>query len=245
MMNNNSLATLNQRNKQRTAMVNSAGRPIVVFCDFDGTVTTSDVTDVLLKQLAHPSWQEIEERWVNGEIDDCQCMAQQIALIDGAWPNIVKVVDNSIAIDPHFKSFMALCNSMNIPVYIGSNGLDRIIKHILNRECIEVEGYWAYRLVEGNKSWSLEFPQGEKRGKCKTPSSIACKCALLEKKRTDSDPYKIVIGDSKSDFCWSTQADFVFAKTKLAQYCLEQDIDHQTFVDFSHISECLEQKIAA
>jgi 2-hydroxy-3-keto-5-methylthiopentenyl-1-phosphate phosphatase len=240
------VATLDRPNRHRNGGILDLGdRPTVVFCDFDGTVTTSDVTDVLLQQLAHPSWQEIEERWLSGDIDDCQCMAQQIALIDGAWANIVKVVDSSIAIDPHFKSFMTLCNDMRIPVYIGSNGLDRIITHILNRESIQVAGYWAYRLVEKHKSWSLEFPQGEKRGKCKTPHSIACKCALLERKLTDKEPYKIVIGDSKSDFCWSTKADFVFAKSKLAQYCREQDIDHQTFVDFSHISECLAQKIAA
>lgn len=242
-MNNNSMTTIHRHSG--TAMTHLGDRPTVVFCDFDGTVTTSDVTDVLLQQLAHPSWQEIEEQWLRGEIDDCQCMAQQIALIDEAWPSIVKVVDNSISIDPHFKSFMSLCTDMNIPVYIGSNGLDRIITHILNRERITVDGYWAYKLVEGNKSWSLEFPQGEKRGKCKTPSSIACKCALLERKLSYGDPYKIVIGDSKSDFCWSTKADFVFAKAKLAQYCCEQNINHQTFADFSHISACLEQRIAA
>jgi 2-hydroxy-3-keto-5-methylthiopentenyl-1-phosphate phosphatase len=182
----------------------------------------------------------IEECWVKGEIDDCQCIGEHIALIEGNWQKIVNVLDN-IKIDPYFKSFIAQCKNAGMPVYIGSNGIDKVLSHILTREGIEVSGSWAYHLIESDKGWALEFPKDKERGICQVPHSIACKCALLEASRlakiTSDVPYKIVIGDSKSDFCWANKADFVFGKKKLAQYCDEQNIDHLPFSDFSHISE--------
>jgi 2-hydroxy-3-keto-5-methylthiopentenyl-1-phosphate phosphatase len=229
--------------KKHFELVEMEDRPIEVFCDFDGTITTGDVTDLLLEHLAEPAWQEIEQRWLDGKIDDCECMAQQIALIRGAWKNIAEVIDGGITIDPHFKSFISLCNQQDIPVHIGSSGLDMVIKYILDREGIKVNGFWAYKLIEANNSWSLEFPQTGHRERCRTPNSAACKCTLLDNKLTHFQPYRIVIGDSKSDFCWSNKADFVFAKAKLAQYCAEENIMHQPFVDFSQINDQLEQSL--
>ena len=138
-----------------------AGRPAIVFCDFDGTVTLGDVTDVLLEKLADPQWIEIEERWVNGDLDDCECMAQQVSLIRGDWQKITEVIDE-IKIDPNFKSFVSLCKKANILVYIGSNGLDRVIEYVLAKENIEIDGYWAYHLLEEN-GWALKFPTNEAR----------------------------------------------------------------------------------
>lgn len=238
------LKVINTNKKVVDNLPRLAEKQAVVFCDFDGTVTTSDVTDVLLEELAHPDWKIIEERWVNGEIDDCQCMGEQIALIEGNWQKIVGVLD-TIKIDPYFKSFIAQCNEIGLPVYIGSNGIDRVVSYILHKEGIQVNGTWSYHLIESDKGWQLEFPKSETRGFCQVQHSIACKCTLLE---TDSralsgreNPYKIVIGDSKSDFCWSHKADFVFGKNKLAQYCRERDIDHLSFTDFSHINEYMTQ----
>lgn len=228
-------------NKSLAASIN--GKPVVIYCDFDGTVTTTDVTDTLLEKLADPQWQEIEESWVKGEIDDCQCMAEQIALIRGDWKKITHIMD-SIEIDPHFQSFTSFCSEHNIPIYIGSNGLDKVIEYILDRKNISVSGSWAYYLQNNNGNWSLKFPQGEERGSCKVPASIACKCALLEKKLTQTTPYKIVVGDSKSDFCWAHKADLVLAKPKLAKYCSEQNITHEPFSDFEQITNTLKQKLS-
>ncbi len=220
-------------------------RQPIVFCDFDGTVTTTDVTDVLLEELALPQWKVIEEQWVNGKIDDCQCMSEQIALIQGDWKRITGVLDQ-IKIDPYFKDFVAQCRSHNVPLHIGSNGIDRVLKYILDREHIQVDGIWSYHLIESNNGWALKFPKDKERGICQIAHSIACKCTLLEpakvSKITDKNAYKIVIGDSKSDFCWSNKADFVFAKKKLAQYCGARDIDYLSFDNFLDINSILANK---
>ena len=65
-----------------------------VYCDFDGTITKGDTIDVLLEELAHPSWRDVEERWVRGEIGSRECMAQQVPLIQGGWSAVEKILDH-------------------------------------------------------------------------------------------------------------------------------------------------------
>ena len=55
-----------------------------VFCDFDGTISLSDTTDVILSRFARPEWELIEEEWKRGAIGSAECMAQQIALIEAS-----------------------------------------------------------------------------------------------------------------------------------------------------------------
>ena len=84
-------------------MPDLSGKQISMFCDFDGTISIGDVTDILLEQLANPNWHIIEERWQAGELDDYECMAQQISLINGNWQDIVSVLEK-IKLDENFKS---------------------------------------------------------------------------------------------------------------------------------------------
>ncbi len=58
-------------------------KPIIV-CDFDGTITQVDVTDLVLAQLAHPSWREVEQEWALGLIGSRECLERQVALVDSS-----------------------------------------------------------------------------------------------------------------------------------------------------------------
>jgi len=221
--------------------LDASDKKIAVFCDFDGTITIGDVVDILLEELADPQWKVIEKRWENGEIADCECMSEQISLIRGSWQDITKVLDR-IDLDAHFKSFIEQCKKASMPVYIGSNGLDRVIDYFFAREGIKVNGVWAYGLIESSNGWSLEFRSNQPRGICQVPNSIVCKCELLESYPSGAErknSYRIVIGDSRSDFCWVHKADFVFAKSKLAQYCAKNNINYASFTDFADISQSL------
>ena len=39
-----------------------------VICDFDGTITLKDSTDLLLKRFADPAWLDIEKEWLRGKL---------------------------------------------------------------------------------------------------------------------------------------------------------------------------------
>ena len=76
----------------------------VVFCDFDGTITQLDVTDQILTQLAHPSWREIEQEWMQGLIGSRECLERQIALVDAPAEELHAVID-AVAIDADSRPF--------------------------------------------------------------------------------------------------------------------------------------------
>ncbi|MBS2003033.1 MAG: MtnX-like HAD-IB family phosphatase [Candidatus Obscuribacterales bacterium] len=212
---------------------------IDVYCDFDGTITRGDTIDVLLEELADPAWHAIEERWVRGEIGSRECMALQVPLIRGGWDGVVKVLDK-VKIDPTFPKFANWCRQNGVALRIVSDGIDRVIHHILKRENIHVDNVWANHLVEDeDKNLQLTFPHAPQVLGC---GSGLCKCRILE--NGSSRPLKVVIGDGRSDFCWSAEADLVFAKTKLLSHCKQNNIACVAYEDFYLIRNVLEEKLA-
>ena len=211
-----------------------------VFCDFDGTITTVDVTDLILERLADPSWMEIEARWERGEIDSRECMARQVQLIHGGWAAIRELLDE-VKLDPTFQPFVAWCAAQHIPLVVVSEGLDRVIHWLLRRDGIKVDAVWANRLCESTDGGlTLEFPwQALDQRVC---HAGLCKCRVLE--RTPSNSFNVVIGDGLSDRCWTRHAAFVAAKSKLLGYCYANSIACLPFDDFVTVQRALEQMLA-
>lgn len=211
---------------------------IDVYCDFDGTVTNGDTIDYLLEELASPSWRKVEERWEKGEIGSRECMAEQIPLIQGGWLAIEKVLD-TVKVDPTFPHFASWCKRNNIALKIVSDGIDKVIHHILKREKIQVANVWANHLLEAaDGTLALSFPHAPQIESC---GSGLCKCKILS--ANPMKPLKVVIGDGRSDFCWAAEADLIFAKTKLLTYCQANNIDCVPYEDFTAIRAVLQEKL--
>lgn len=210
-----------------------------VYCDFDGTITRGDTIDVLLEALADPKWHDIEAQWVKGEIGSRECMAMQVPLIKGGWDAMLQVLNN-VQIDPTFPKFASWCRKNGVSLKVVSDGIDKVIHHILKREKIHVDNVWANHLVE-HESGQLEltFPHAPQIAGC---GSGLCKCKILA---NGSNRYvKVVIGDGRSDFCWSADADIVFAKTKLLKHCRESGIQAVPYEDFLSIRAALQEIIS-
>lgn len=210
-----------------------------VFCDFDGTITKGDTVDLLLEALADDKWRAIEERWVAGEIGSRECMAQQVPLIQGGWPAILKVLE-TVQVDHSFATFVNWCRLRHIKISIVSDGLDRVIQWILEREKIRVDHIWANKLVERHDNQlALQFPPSWHRVVC--PSGL-CKCQVLD--QAGPNQLKVVVGDGRSDFCWSKNADLLFAKDSLLKHAREHNLPHQEYDNFVQIRVILEEMMA-
>ena len=97
------------------------GALMQAYCDFDGTITTIDVTDAVLERFAAPKWRDIEQAWEAGRIDARQCMSAQITLIQAAMNQIDEFLD-TVKIDPEFPEFVRWCLRNSIPVTVVSDG---------------------------------------------------------------------------------------------------------------------------
>ncbi len=207
-----------------------------IFCDFDGTITTRDTIDVLLENLADPQWKEIEEQWERGEIGSRECMSKQVPLIRGGWKSVVEVL-NTVEVDRTFASFVGWCRHNKYPVFVVSDGIDRVIEYLLAREGVRVDAIYANHLEEdADGRLSLSFMD---RGAVDHCLSGVCKCELIN--AYGLQPLRIIIGDGRSDFCWSKEADVLFAKSKLVGYCEDQNIPYYAYQNFTDVRVSLQE----
>jgi 2-hydroxy-3-keto-5-methylthiopentenyl-1-phosphate phosphatase len=202
------------------------------FIDFDGTVVPCDVTDFLLEQFADPAWQEVEKDWQAGRIGSRECMTRQVALLK-ATPAELSAALSQLQIDPGFASFVSQCERNGIGMTVVSDGFDLVIERVLRDAGIDLPFYANHLEPLGSNGWRVTFPSA--RGDCRALAGN-CKCAFTQ-------PYlssvKVVIGDGRSDFCVSGQADLVFAKGTLLELCRTAGVAHYAFDDFFDVTDKL------
>lgn len=211
-------------------------KKIQVFCDFDGTITMRDTVDVLLSELASPEWEEIEEEWIAGKIGSRQCMARQIPLIQGGWPRVQELLD-SLKLNEGVLEFVNWCRSQSIPFTVVSDGLDRVIKYLLEKNGIFADGIYANHLVESSEGvFSLQASLQPRFAGCQ---SGVCKCRIVG--QPVYQVIRVVVGDGRSDFCWAKEADLLFARGKLIDYCRQKIMAHNPFDTFKELHQSLVQ----
>lgn len=209
-----------------------------IYCDFDGTVTRRDTTDLVLGALASPAWEKLEAAWVRGQISAAECMRRQVSLIQGSDETLDAVLD-SVEIDPTFSRFVAWCETQGLPLTVVSDGVDRFIGHILRRHALGHVPVVANRLAGSPERRRLRQPH-MKPG-CAAGSGV-CKCAVAT--QTSSGPI-VFIGDGRSDFCVSSRADVLFAKDSLADYATGRGRAFHAFTSFDDVTRALARLMAS
>ncbi len=222
--------------------------PWQIFVDFDGTISREDTTDVVLHHLADPAWQALEAQWLGGSIGSRQCLKEQISMIR-ADEDEFDALAADFAIDPHFPGFVRQCLASGLPVTVVSDGLDRIVKTTLERHGLGGLAIKANALsYGGDRRWTLDFPHTQPT--CRSQSGT-CKCAVSRQASAgigDQRDLRLLIGDGRSDQCLAEDADFVFARTGLRDYCRQRNIPHRPFHSFAQVQQLmslLEQMPAA
>lgn len=198
-----------------------------VLCDFDGTITRQDSTDVILEALADPEWRVLQDDWESGRLSARDCMQRQVALIGGSRADLDAALDR-VEVDPTFADFAAWCETLSVPLTIASDGVDYFITRLLSRSGLERLPRVANRLEGGPGDWSLVCP--ERPVACESGGGV-CKCAAAT--GAQADDTLIFVGDGRSDFCVALKADLLFAKGALAEYAerLRPYLPFETFDD--------------
>lgn len=199
------------------------------FCDFDGTVSVRDVTDVLLEAYAQPQWRDVEAMWRAGDIGSQECMQRQVALLRCSQKELDALLD-AVAIDPGFVDFVMACHEADMPVMIVSDGIDYCIRRILHRAGLDWLPIYANKLqMLGEERYALASPHFRSECLC---ASGTCKCTIMNERNTPNAT-AVLIGDGASDCCAAREAaDLVVAKASLLEYCREHHLLHVPYTDF-------------
>jgi 2,3-diketo-5-methylthio-1-phosphopentane phosphatase len=216
----------------------------IVFCDFDGTITQLDLTDQILTQLAHPSWREIEQQWMQGMIGSRECLERQIALVNAPAEELHAVID-AAAVDTEFTAFCKFARKKRLPLYIVSDGFDYVIRRVLKRAGVERHfrsgtNLFASALRLEGRRLVPSFPHSPEP--C-AHGCATCKAVLIRRLREGRQPV-IFIGDGMSDRFAVELADVVFAKRQLLAHCRENGIACHAFETFKDVQTTLEKLLA-
>ena len=210
------------------------------FLDFDGTISTTDVVDIVLEKFADPKWKEVERKWQAGKIGSRECLSSQIALLKAEPEEIAELV-SKVSLDPYFVSFIRKAEELGVLVTIVSDGFDLFIEQILKKNLGTASGFlkalpiFSNRIVPGpGKSFKAVFPN---------PSICEHGCAnckeMVIKRLTSQDDQILFVGDGLSDRYAAKAAHVTFAKGKLLDYCRENNIDSIPYDNFKKITDWL------
>ncbi len=183
-----------------------------VWLDFDGTLTTSDVVDSVIREFcATGEWRQIEEAWQAGRIGSRACLAGQFELVQADEDQLIEFLAG-ISLDPGAASLLALLRQHDVRATIVSDGIDWFIERIFRAHRLEPPPIRSNSLERRGESWRLTCPHSSQS----CPVAAAhCKCASIERLAATGRA-RIYVGDGRSDLCAARKAQVRFAKGALA-----------------------------
>ncbi len=215
---------------------------ILILCDFDGTVSTKDTVNRLVRDHAtSPEWRYYVKRYMLGEIGSREVYQAVAPLMRMTHSDLEAFVRDHAALDPGFPPFLEWARRRGIDVKIVSDGFDATINTLFSKHGISgLEIYANSLILHDDGRVVMASPYYDPAcGTCGT-----CKLGLLRKFRPFYDKI-ILIGDGESDRHAASEADAVLALHELFVYCARQGIPAVHVNDFQEIPRLLTRRIEA
>ena len=124
------------------------GLSYIVFTDFDGTITRTDIGDSMFKVFGDPEeCSEAFRETRDGKIGMRESWRRSCATVESmstaAFDSFVELQE----IDAGFHRFERYCADRSIPITIVSDGFDLYIRHVLERERLGHLPFYSNGLV--------------------------------------------------------------------------------------------------
>lgn len=216
----------------------------LLFLDFDGTISNTDVVDEILQTYADARWLEVEEEWKRGLIGSRECLRAQMALVR-ATPRELETLLDAVTVDEGVWALLETCARHGIGAQVVSDGFDWCIDRILHRASRtgppqlldRVPVYSSHLEYAGGLRWRTAFP-------CYSNPCVhdcaTCKQTVMVTVN-DAHAPTVFVGDGLSDKYAAQHADCVFAKDALARYCRERAITHSCFDSLTDVAERIDE----
>ncbi|MBI4963069.1 MAG: HAD family hydrolase [Desulfomonile tiedjei] len=215
---------------------------ILILCDFDGTVSTKDTVNRLVRDhLTDPEWRFQVKRYFRGEIGSLAVYRAIAPMMRMTQEDLEKFVLSHASLDPHFPHFLQWASENGIDVKIVSDGFDATIKALFNNHNIRGLEIFANEMRFGpDASVSMASPHYNPAcGTCGT-----CKLNVVRRFRPDYDRI-VLIGDGESDRHAAGEADVVLALHDLFVYCARTGIPAVRIEGFRDVPRLLTRRVAA
>jgi len=204
----------------------------IVFTDFDGTITVTDIGDALFGHFGdRQKCSDVFDLYRTGQITAKECWRRGCKTVPAVSKDELQSFALTHAVDGSFKEFVSYCTAKKIGVSVLSDGFDVYIDPVLKREGLD----WLPRF-----SNTLQFnPDGTMEPVFPYPDANCDRCANCKRNHllTNSGDHHVIvyIGDGYSDRCPVQYADVVFAKDSLVSFCETRNITFHRFETFADV----------
>lgn len=200
-----------------------------ILCDFDGTITLQDVTNLIWDHFIGPSWRDdLLSSYKYGHISHLKIMVEGYKLIKAPKREMLDFVRPLVALRPGFDRLREHCRAKNWPLTVVSGGLDIYIEAFLPPDVT----FYSYK-AELKERWEVFMPP-EVHKEEGEDFKIHVKRLLKRQHRREK---VVFVGDGRNDFPVAKAADKVFAVrgSTLARLCEERGVAFEAFEDFEQL----------
>lgn len=214
-------------------------RKLVLFCDFDGTITEKDNIVAIVRKFAPPEWEALTEQILSQKISVQEGVGKLFQLIPSSLrQEIIDYIVNEAQIRPGFAEFVSFCRQEGIELLITSGGIDFFVEPILAP--FDLSGVPTYCNSSDFSGERITITWPHSCDEHCTNGCGMCKTTII-RKYDPASYYRVVIGDSITDLAGAKIADFVIARSFLAQKSEELHLPHQTFATFHDVIAILQE----
>ncbi|GAE36759.1 2-hydroxy-3-keto-5-methylthiopentenyl-1-phosphate phosphatase [Halalkalibacter akibai] len=213
----------------------STEQKLMIFCDFDGTITENDNIVAIMKRFAPPEWESIKEDVLAQRMSIRNGVGQFFRLLPSSLKKeMTEFILHDARIREGFEDFVEYTKSQDIELIVVSGGMDFFVHPLLQKYDLPI---YCNEAKFDEETIRVEWPHG-----CDSHCENECGCCKPSILRSiGGQRRKIVIGDSITDLQAAKQADFVIARDFLLQKCQELNLPHASFTTFYDVIKILKQ----
>ena len=206
---------------------------MLIFCDFDGTITEVDVTELLWKgRIPAVERKRMVDEVNNGHWTMHQYIAHGYSFVPEAPTLLLDRLKSQVRIRAGWTDFLQVVQASNNQLHIVSNGLDFYIREFLP-ESTPISSF----IARFNGRYDVDLPRG-----CVLLPGEEFKINRVRRLIADqSFELTVYIGDGRADFAPSLFCDTVFAvrDSRLAQLRASHGLSSIEFDTFEPVTDFL------
>ena len=199
---------------------------MIIQCDFDGTITSNNLSVLLREHFARGNWRKIDDDYLHGKLTVEQSNKMQFALIKEPREKLQEFARKHIDVKPGFVELIRYCQESSTSFVIVSSGLDFYIEMVLKEIGLSDLEVHCGQTSFGKDGITVTYtdPEGNIIN-----SGFKRKYLTYLRKQGRSVIY---IGDGLSDLEAASLADYIFATEHLVKLLGHRAIPYIRFSDF-------------
>jgi 2-hydroxy-3-keto-5-methylthiopentenyl-1-phosphate phosphatase len=236
---------------------------VLALIDYDGTATEQECIEIVLQQLVGDAWRPFEDAVRRGEISHAEGLRRQIALVRKPPAEFLAALAAAAQPRRGLAAFLTTLAEGGGRAMIVSAGFRAAIKQVWQQNALPPVPIVASELVADGSAGVSRASGGDgdgdgdgvivsgnaspphvvfsdQLGDCPRCGPHSCKTAVLRAQRRPGDVV-LVFGDGESDLCPAREADLVFARGRLAELCVAENLPWQPLDDFADVLPTAQQ----